>query len=458
MLASIEKYFGIKDANSSWSQEIRAGVTTFLTMSYILFVNPDILGAAITGIDNAFVQLMMVTAIAAGVGSLFMGIVARYPFALAPGMGLNAYFAFTVVLGDGIEWQTALAAVFISGVLFSIFAIFGARQAIVRAIPHDLKFAVTGGIGMFLAFIGMQNAGIIVDNPATLVGLGDLTAGPVLIALFGLVVTGTLMALRIRGAILVGIVAATLLAIVTKAPVYVGAEGLGSFTGFNGQFLGIFAAPVWPSDLVFALDFGKAFELGVMGVIFTFFFVDFFDSTGTLMALANKAGYMKEENGVDDMPRSRRAFAADGFATMFGALMGTSTTTAYIESASGIDEGGRTGVTAVVVGILFLLAMFLWPLATAVPGAATAPALILVGAMMLSGLNSVKWDDYTSSIPVFLTVIMMPLTYSIANGVSWGVISYVGLKVLTGRHKDVHPLLYGVAAILLARYIWLGAG
>lgn len=455
MLASIEKYFGIKEANSSWSQEIRAGVTTFLTMSYILFVNPDILGAAINGFENSWVQLMMVTAIAAGVGSLFMGIVARYPFALAPGMGLNAYFAFTVVLGDGIAWETALAAVFISGVLFSIFAIFGARQAIVRAIPHDLKFAVTGGIGMFLAFIGMQNAGLVVDNPATLVGLGDLTAGPVLIALLGLVVTGTLMALHIRGAILIGILVATIVAIFTGAPVYVGADGLGAFAGFTN---GLVAAPVWPKDLVFALDFGQAFELGIMGVIFTFFFVDFFDSTGTLMALANKAGYMNEENGVDDMPRSRRAFAADGFATMFGALMGTSTTTAYIESASGIDEGGRTGVTAVVVGVLFLLAMFLWPLAGAVPGAATAPALILVGAMMLSGLSSVKWDDYTVSIPVFLTVIMMPLTYSIANGVSWGVISYVGLKLLTGRGKDVHPLLYAVGAVLLSRYVWLGAG
>lgn len=457
MIASIEKYFGLKAANSSWSQEIRAGITTFLTMSYILFVNPEILSSAIT-VDNAFVQIMMVTAIAAGVGSLFMGVVARYPFALAPGMGLNAYFAFTVVGEGNIAWETALAAVFISGVLFSIFAIFGARQAIVRAIPHDLKFAVTGGIGMFLAFIGMQNADIIVNNSSTLVGLGDLTAAPVLIALFGLILTGTLMALKIRGAILIGIVTSTLLAIVTRAPVYVGADGLSAFQGFNGEFLWIFAKPVWPSDLVFALDFAQAFELGVLGVIFTFFFVDFFDSTGTLMALANKAGYLTEDKGVDDMPRSRRAFAADGFATMFGALMGTSTTTAYVESASGIDEGGRTGVTAIVVGILFILAMFLWPLASAVPGAATAPALILVGAMMLSGLQSVKWDDYTSSIPVFLTVIMMPLSYSIANGVSWGVISYCGLKLLTGRGRDVHPLLYGVAVVLLARYVWLGAG
>lgn len=447
----LDRYFGILASGSTVPRELRAGLTTFLTMSYILFVNPQILSSAIT-VPNAFAQLLTATALAAAFGSLFMGIVAKYPFAQAPGMGLNAYFAFSVVIGQKIEWQTALGAVFVSGVLFVLLSVLGVRQIIVKAIPVPLKFAVTAGIGAFLAFIGLKNAGLIVSNPATFVALGDLAAPSVLIALFGLVVTSVLLRRGVLGAILLGIAASTALAILTRAPVYAGGPE-GALTAFGGFTNGIVSAPVWPTDLVGALDISGALGLGLLAVVFTFFFVDFFDATGTLTGLASRAGYLSEEG---DLPRARRTFAADGLAAMFGAFMGTSTTTAYIESASGIEEGGRTGLTAVVVGALFLVALLFVPLAAAVPASATAPALVLVGAMMLSSLARIDFTDIGTTIPVFLTIIVMPLTYNIANGVSFGVISWCAIKALSGDARKVHPLLYVVAALLLARYIWLG--
>ncbi|WP_245873003.1 NCS2 family permease, partial [Deinococcus planocerae] len=436
------------------SREMRAGLTTFLTMSYILFVNPQVLSAAIN-VPNAFVQLLMTTALAAAFGSLVMGLVAKYPFAQAPGMGLNAFFAFTVVQGLGVPWQTALGAVFISGILFVLLSVLGARQAIVRAIPTSLKFAITGGIGAFLAFLGLRSAGLVVSNEATLLGLGSLRAPTVWLALLGLVIAAVLMSRRVTGAILWSILATTAIAIATGAAVYAGGENgaLRAFPGFSGAFLGIFGTPVWPSSLVGQLDIAGALGLGLLSVVFTFFFVDFFDATGTLTGLAQRAGYLDAQG---DMPRARRTFAMDGLAAMFGAFVGTSTTTAYVESASGIGEGGRTGLTAVTVGVLFLLAMFLWPLAAAIPGAATAPALILVGALMMEGVRHVDWDDISEGLPAFLTVIAMPLTFSIANGVSLGVISYCAIKLLSGRARQVSPILYVVAALLLARYIWLG--
>ncbi len=447
----MDAYFGITRAGSSVPRELRAGLTTFLTMSYALFVNPQVLGSAITGIDDGFSKLLIVTALAAAFGSLLMALVARYPFAQAPGMGLNAYFAYTVVLGQHIAWQTALGAVFISGTLFVVLSVLGVRQAIVRAIPNPLKFAVTAGIGMFLAFIGLKNAGAIVANPATFVTLGPLVSAPVLIALFGLIVTSALLVRRVRGAIVVGILAATLLGIVTHVPLYPGPHG--ALVPFGGFAHGVVALPVWPSGLAGALDVRGALSLGAAAIVFTFFFVDFFDATGTLVALAARAGYL-DANG--DIPRARRTFASDGLAAMIGAALGTSTTTAYVESASGIAEGGRTGLTALTVGVLFLLATLLWPLAAVIPAAATAPALIVVGALMLDGLRSIEWDDYAVAIPVFLTIVAMPLTFSIANGVSFGVISYAAIKLLSGRGKEVDPLLYLVAALLIARYIWLG--
>ncbi|MEA2720531.1 MAG: adenine/guanine/hypoxanthine permease, partial [Candidatus Eremiobacteraeota bacterium] len=354
----IDAYFGIARAGSTVPRELRAGLTTFLTMSYVLFVNPQVLGSAITGVDNVFAKLLIVTALAAAIGSLLMALVARYPFAQAPGMGLNAYFAYTVVLGQHIAWQTALGAVFVSGTLFVILSLLGVRQAVVRAIPNPLKFAVTAGIGMFLAFIGLKNAGAIVANPATFVTLGPLTSPPVLIALFGLILTSALLVRRVRGAIVYGIAASTLLGIVAHAPLYPGAHG--TLVPFGGFANGVVAVPVWPSGLIGALDVRAALSLGAAAIVFTFFFVDFFDATGTLVGLATRAGFV-DANG--DLPRARRTFASDGLAAMFGAALGTSTTTAYIESAAGIEEGGRTGLTALTVAVLFVLATLLWPLA-----------------------------------------------------------------------------------------------
>jgi AGZA family xanthine/uracil permease-like MFS transporter len=430
-------------------RELRAGLTTFLTMSYVLLVNPAVLGNAIV-IPDGFAKLLLVTALAAAIGSLLMGIVARYPFAQAPGMGLNAYFAFTVVLGQKIPWQTALGAVAISGCIFILLSVLGVRQAIVRAVPNHLKFSVTAGIGMFLAFIGLKNAGLVITSPATFVTLGSFASSAALIAIVGLVLTAVLFVRRVPGAILIGIGGSTLVAIVSRAAVYEGPQH--ALVPFGGFPHGLVALPIAPSGLVGALDLHAAFGLGVAAVVFTFFFVDFFDATGTLVALANKAGVLDAEG---NMPRARRTFAMDGLAAVIGACLGTSTTTAYVESASGIEEGGRTGLVAVTVGLLFVASIVLWPLAAAIPAAATAPALIVVGALMLDGLRTIDWDDYAVLISSFLCVVMMPLTFSIANGVSFGVISYAAIMLLSGRGRKVDPLLYIVAAALVVRYVWL---
>lgn len=449
----IDRYFGITAHGSTVPRELRAGLTTFLTMSYILFVNPHVLGQAIT-VQNNFVQLLMTTAIAAAFGSIVMGVIARYPFAQAPGMGLNAFFTYTVVLGMGVPWQTALGAVFISGVLFVVLSVAGARQAIVRSIPMSLKLAITAGIGCFLAFLGLRSAGIVVPSEATLVTLGSITSPTVLLALLGLLLGAVLLQRRVPGALLWSILATSLIAVITRAKVYdTGAGGpLEAFPGFTNGIVGL---PVWPSDLVGQLDIAGAFGIGLLSVVFTFFFVDFFDATGTLTGLASKAGYMDEHG---DMPRARTTFSMDGLAAMFGALMGTSTTTAYVESAAGIGEGGRTGLTATTTGGLFLLSMFLWPLASIVPGAATAPALILVGAMMMDGIRNIRWDEMSEGVPAFLTIIAMPLTFSIANGVSLGIISYCAIKLFSGHPRQVSWLLYIVAALLVGRYLFLAAG
>ena len=445
----IDRYFGIAAAGSTVPREVRAGLTTFLTMSYVLLVNPAVLGNAIV-IPDGFAKLLLVTALAAAIGSLLMGIVARYPFAQAPGMGLNAYFAFTVVLGQKIPWQTALGAVAISGCIFILLSVLGVRQAIVRAVPHHLKYSVTAGIGMFLAFIGLKNAGLVITSPATFVTLGSFASSAALIAIVGLILTAVLFVRRVPGAILIGIIGSTLVAIVSRAAVYAGPQH--ALVPFGGFPHGLVALPIAPTGLVLALDLHAALGLGVAAVVFTFFFVDFFDATGTLVALANKAGVLDADG---NMPRARRTFAMDGLAAVIGACLGTSTTTAYVESASGIEEGGRTGLVAVTVGLLFILSIFLWPLAAAIPAAATAPALIVVGALMLDGLRTIDWDDYAVLISSFLCVVMMPLTFSIANGVSFGVISYATIMLLSGRGRTVDPLLYLVAAALIVRYVWL---
>ncbi len=449
-LSRLDRFFAITANGSSISTELRAGLTTFLTMSYILFVNPQVLSNAIK-VPNAFVQLLMVTALAACFGSLVMGLVARYPFAQAPGMGLNAFFTYTVVLSGGYRWQTALGAVFISGALFVVLSVIGARQAIVRAIPLSLKLAITAGIGCFLAFLGLKAAGLVVANEATYVGLGSMTSPTAWVAMLGLVVSAVLMQRRVKGAILVGIVLASVVAILTRAKVYAGGAK-GTLQAFPGFSHGIVAAPIWPSDLVGSLDIRAAIGLGLLSVVFTFFFVDFFDATGTLTGLAQRSGYLDEQG---NMPRAKTLFAMDGLAAMVGALLGTSTTTAYVESASGIEEGGRTGLTATVTGLLFALSTFLWPLAAVVPDAATAPALILVGALMMSGINQISWGEISEAVPAFLTIVAMPLTFSIANGVSLGLISYCLINALGGHPRRVHPILYVLAVLLVARYIFL---
>jgi adenine/guanine/hypoxanthine permease len=451
-ISGFDRYFGITALGSNIPRELRAGFTTWLTMSYILFVNPQVLSGAID-VPNGFNQLLTTTCLAAAFGSLAMGIVARYPFAQAPGMGLNAFFAYSVVGAMGYPWQTALGAVFISGVLFVVLSVAGARQAIVKAIPLSLKFAITAGIGAFLAFLGFKSAGIVVANEATLVGLGSLTHPTAWLAIVGLLGTAVLMYKKVKGAILYGIIGTSLIAIITRIPVYSGADGnLVPFAGFSNGVIGL---PVWPTDLIGQLDIGAALGLGLFSVVFTFFFVDFFDATGTLTGLAQRAGYLDAKG---DMPRARLTFSMDGLAAMFGAFVGTSTTTAYVESASGIEEGGKTGVTATTVGLLFVLSTFLWPIAGAVPGAATAPALILVGALMMQAAKDIDWMDLSEGVPAFLTVILMPLTFSIANGVSFGVIAYCAIKLLSGEGRKVSPILYVVALLLVARYVFLAGG
>lgn len=446
----IDRFFGITAAGSNIPRELRAGFTTFLTMSYVLFVNPQVLSNAID-VPNAFVQLLMTTAIAATFGSLAMGLIARYPFAQAPGMGLNAFFTYTVVLTMGVPWQTALGAVFISGVLFVVLSVIGARQAIVKAIPMGLKLGITAGIGCFLAFLGLKNAGLVVANEATFITMGSVTSPTAWVALVGLLLGAVLLQRRVKGAILYAIVGSSLLAIVTRAKVFAGGPD-GSLQAFGGLPDGVVRLPVWPADLIGQLDLGGALGLGLLSVVFTFFFVDFFDATGTLTGLAQRTGVMDEHG---DMPRAKTVFAMDGLAAMFGAFMGTSTTTAYVESAAGIEEGGRTGLTSTFVGVLFAASTFLWPLAALVPGAATAPALILVGAMMIDGVKLIDWHEMAEGVPAFLTIIIMPLTFSIANGVSLGVISYCAVKLLSGQGKQVSWMLYLVAALLVLRYIFL---
>lgn len=443
---AVENYFELQTHNATLGREVRAGITTYLTMAYILFVNPDILSNAIV-IDGVPVkeQLLTVTALAAAIGCLTMGIVARYPFALAPGMGLNAYFTYSVVLGQGVPWQTALGAVFISGIIFIVMSVVGVREIIVNAIPRPIKDATTVGIGLFLAFIGCQGMHLVVAHPQTLVTLGDLSTPTVLLGLFGLLATASLLARRVRGAILIAIALTSFLAIVTEAPVYGGMP-------FAGLTQDILRAPTWPTDIFLQLNIGGAMELGILGIVFIFLFVDFFDTAGTLFGLANRCGFTKEDG---TLPRASRAFVADAVATTAGALLGTSSTTSYVESASGIEDGGRTGLTAVTVGLCFFASIFVASLTNLVPTVATAPTLIIIGAMMMASVTKVQWSDYRIAVPAFLTIIGMPLTYSIANGISFGIIAYTLLHGVTGEFRRLHPLMIVLTCLLIARYLYV---
>jgi adenine/guanine/hypoxanthine permease len=426
-----EKYFKLKENRTTVKTEVLAGITTFMTMAYILAVNPDILSA--TGMDKN--ALFTATALSAMVATLVMALVAKLPFALAPGMGLNAFFAFTVVLGMGYSWQFALTAVFLEGIIFLVLTAFNIRELIVNAIPISMKHAVSVGIGLFIAFIGLQNAGVIINNDSTLVGLGDMGSPAVLIALGGIVLTAILLSLKVKGALLIGIFVATVAGIpmgVTHLP--------------EGHLVD---TPPSLSPIFFKMDFSKVFTFDMLIVLFTFLFVDMFDTVGTLVGVSSKAGMLDKKGRV---PRVKQALFADAVGTTAGAIFGTSTVTTYVESASGVAEGGRTGLTSLTVAVLFLVALFFAPLFTMVPGAATAPALVLVGFFMMSPILNINFNDFTDSIPAFITIIFMPLTYSIAEGIVFGMLSYVFLKVLTGKFKDISVVMVILSLLFILKF------
>ncbi len=425
----LEKLFQLKAHNTTVRTEILAGVTTFLTMAYILFVNPAILGE--TGMDKG--AIFVATCLAAAIGSALMGLIANYPIALAPGMGLNAFFTYTVVLHMGHTWQVALGAVFISATLFFLLSIFRIREWIVNSIPLPLRSAIAAGIGLFLALIALKEAGLVVDNPATLVGLGDLHAPGPLLAILGFFLIVALEARRVTGAVMIGILVVTAIAI-----------GLG-VTPFGG----IVSMPPSLAPTFLELDIMGALDVGMISVIFAFLFVDLFDNTGTLIGVAKRAGLMSKDG---HLPKMGRALIADSTAAMGGSLLGTSTTTSYIESASGVAAGGRTGLTAIVVAGLFLLALFFAPLAGTVPAFATAPALLFVAVLMTSGLAEIDWDDITVAAPVVITALAMPLTFSIANGIAFGFIAWVVIKAMAGRFRELNPALVVLAAIFVAKF------
>jgi AGZA family xanthine/uracil permease-like MFS transporter len=433
MLKRIEDYFEFTRLGTNWRTEILAGVTTFLTMAYIVLVNPAILSE--TGMPLAAVTAA--TCLSAAFGSILMGIVARYPIALAPGMGLNAYFTYAVCIKMHIPWQTALGAVFLSGVIFLAITAAGIRQMILRAIPHELYAAVASGIGLFIALIGFRNAGLVVADPNTLVGLGNIRNPTTVLALVGLILMVALLVKKVRAALLIGILAITGAA---------WALGLTHWTPSAGGFHSLAAT-------AFQLDIRGALNKGLLEIVFVFFFVDLFDNLGTLVAVTKRAGLIKPDNSI---PRLSRILFADATATVFGSFIGTSTVTSYVESTAGVAAGGRSGVTAIVTGLLFLCAIGAAPFVSIVPSAATSPALILVGSMMLSTISEIHWRDPLIAVPAFLTLVLIPFTYSIANGLGFGIIAWAALHLATGKLSKQDWLLYVLAALFLARFIYLG--
>jgi AGZA family xanthine/uracil permease-like MFS transporter len=429
----LERVFKLSENKTNVRTEVVAGITTFLTMAYIIFVNPDILKAA----GMPFGAVFAATCVAAAIGCFLMAFLANYPIALAPGMGLNAYFAFGVVGGMGHSWQVALGCVFISGVIFFIISVLPIREWIVNAIPMSLKMAIAAGIGLFLALIALKNAGIVVAHPATLVTHGNLTSFPVIMATLGFFLIVALERYRVMGGVIIGILVVTIIAI---------AAG-------QQKFGGIFDTPPSLAPVFLQMDLAGAMKVGLVTVVFAFLFVDLFDNTGTLIALAHRGGFMRPDGTV---PRLHGALMADSGAAMIGAAVGTSTTTSYIESASGINAGGRTGLTAAVVGLLFLLALFVSPLAGSIPAYATAPALLYVACLMLRSLTEVDWDDITEAAPAVITAITMPFTFSIAEGIAFGFISYGAIKVATGRWRDVHPAVGTLAVLFVIKYVVIG--
>ncbi|MFT4159021.1 NCS2 family permease [Shinella sp.] len=423
-----EKFFKLSEHGTSVRTEVIAGLTTFLTMSYIIFVNPDILST--TGMDRDAV--FVATCLAAALGSMVMATMANWPIGMAPGMGLNAFFAFTVVAALGFTWQQALGAVFISGMIFVLLTVTGVRSWLIEGIPHSLRSAIAAGIGLFLGIIALKSSGIVVDNPATLVGLGDLKQTGPLLAILGFFVIAVLDALRIKGSILIGILVVTVLSWILGV----------------SEFRGVVSMPPSIMPTFLQLDIMGALHGGLLHVILVFVLVEVFDATGTLIGVAKRANLIQE----GQKSRLGRALLADSTAIVAGSLIGTSSTTAYVESASGVQAGGRTGLTAFTIAILFLAALFLSPLAGSVPSYATAPALLYVAGLMMRELTEVEWEDLTEAAPAALTALAMPFTYSIANGLAFGFISYVVLKLFTGKWKDIHPATAIVAILFVIRF------
>ena len=429
----LNRFFKLEQHGTTVRREVTAGITTFLTMAYIVFVNPAILSEA--GMDSGGV--FVATCVAAAIGTAIMGLWANYPIAMAPGMGLNAFFTYGVVLGMGYAWQVALGAVFVSGVGFVAISVLRVREWIIDAVPQSLKMGTVAGIGMFLGIIAMQNAGLVVDNPATLVGLGDTGQWSVMLAALGFAGIVALDRLRVPGAIVIGILAVTAAGI---------ALGIGDFNGIADM-------PPDPGAVMFRLDIRAALDLALVGVIFAFLFTDLFDTSGTLIAVAHRAGLLDARGRL---PRLRRALIADSLATVIGAVAGTSSVTSYIESAAGVRAGGRTGLTAVVVAALFLAALLLSPLAATVPMYATAPALLFVACLMMQSITEVDWKDVTEYVPAAALAMTMPFTYSIANGLAVGFVSYAAIKLLSGRHASVNPAVGVLAVLFICKFVWLG--
>lgn len=429
----LERLFKLSENGTTVRTEIIAGLTTFLTMAYIIFVNPAILSDA--GMDRGAV--FVATCLAAAIGCFIMGFVANYPIAQAPGMGLNAFFTYAVVLGMGYTWQAALAAVFCSGVLFILLSVFKIREWIINSIPMSLRTGISAGIGLFLAFIALKNAGIVADNPATLVSLGHITSLPSVLAALGFFLTIALVHRGLKGAVMIAILAVTALGIIFG----------------DVKWSGLMSVPPSIAPTFMQLDFSAVFEIGMISVVFAFLFVDLFDTAGTLVGVAQKADLIDKDGKI---PRLNKALLADSTATSVGALLGTSNTTSFVESTAGVAVGGRTGLTAVVVGILFLLALFFSPLAGMIPAYATAGALFYVAILMMSGLVSIDWRDITEAAPVVVTCLLMPLTFSIAEGISLGFIAYAAIKAMSGKGRDVSMSVWVMSAIFIIKYVFAG--
>ena len=431
----LEQYFEFKALGTNWRTEILAGFTTFMTMAYIVFVNPSILHE--TGMPLAAVTAA--TCLSAAAGSLLMGAFAKYPIALAPGMGLNAYFTYVVVKGMGIPWQAALGAVFLSGVAFFVLTLLGVRQLILNCIPFQLYAAVAAGVGLFIALIGFRNSGIVVASPSTLVTIGNLRAPDTALAVFGLLLIASLLAWRVRAAMLIGILTTTVIGLATGvakwSPNFYGLRDLSATAG--------------------KLDIGATLRFGFVEIVFVFLFIDLFDNIGTLVAVGKKAGLFDQANRI---PRVNRILLSDATATIIGSLTGTSTVVSYIESAAGVAAGGRSGVTAIITGMLFVIALFVAPLVGAIPDAATAPALIVVGSLMMTVVREIEWQDPELAIPAFLTMLAIPLTFSIANGLAFGFTAFTLLKIVRGKFREVNWFVYLLTALFIARFVYLAQG